>query len=102
MEATSCHEESQISSAPRTSHNCDEEFAKNDCCKDVSDLLKIETEQQVEVTDTQFSQIDLNSDFLLNSEHYSNLLEAHNQGRYKYASPLLVYDIFIDLQSFLC
>jgi hypothetical protein len=102
VEATSCHEETQSLSVPKTSHDCDEEFEATDCCKDVSNLLKIETEQQIEVTDIQFPKIEINSDFQLISAQYAYLTEAHNQGRYKYASPLLVYDIFIDLQSFLC
>jgi hypothetical protein len=102
MEATSCHEKNNFSSLVESSQNCDEGYTQKDCCKDVSSLLKIETEQQAELTDVQLPKIEINSDFQIFSEQYSILIEAHNQRRLKYASPLLVYDLFIDLQSFLC
>ncbi len=102
-EASSCHEGKEAYLAPlRSSNKSGEELDKNNCCKDVSSFLKVETEQQVEFAPDKLPEVDIYSDYHLRSEQYVLIIQAHKKERYKYATPLLVNDIFKDLQSFLC
>lgn len=75
---------------------------RKDCCKDSSNHLKVEVEQQAEAQ-SDFSkniktqEAPLTHASIIEETHVSSLLN-----RFKYKPPLLVYDISVNLQVFLC
>jgi hypothetical protein len=97
--ATSCHPETN-QELPTSNEN--DSIQLNDCCKDVSNHLKVEPEQQAS---PQFNPIDPISDTYLpaiNAVQYVSICYIHQLERYRYKPPLLVYDIPVNLQVFLC
>ena len=101
-QAASCHESIVVCKAVCDSQNSDELIHAQDCCKDVSSLLKVKTEQKIEIVSIQLTKSQLNIDLRPISWISLAFFDTNHNPWDKYSPPLLVSDLLVDLQTFLC
>jgi hypothetical protein len=97
--ATSCQEE-EDNCLPSSTER--ELIQPRNCCKDSSNHLKVEVEQQAEVQSDFFENITGQEIPLTNASINQETCVSSLLNRFKYKPPLLVYNIPVNLQVFLC